>query len=362
LALIVERFLRILTNKFVFVSRTEQQIAMKYGLTSISKCVLIENGIQINSQVRVEHGKSRISSLFREKIPNGSFIIGMLSRFDHVKNISYAIKTLSDYLKRHSEVFLIIGGDGEGRMEIERTISKYNLQNKVKLLGFIKEIKCFFLLIDVYLNTSLGEAFGLSTVEAMKYCKPVVASKVCGNIDVVDDNNTGLLFSLNKPSMLVEKIKTLKDNRRMYDYLAKNASESVIKRFDLNRMINETRELYLSFTPVLRKRINLRIGINSSKVCDVHTGVGRYTSNLRKSILKANGRNNYYFYVPGNTGNAIISDGSGAQSDKPETSIQNNTLRILWEQLILPIYSRKDRLDLFHYKTFIKYIRFHFHG
>ncbi len=99
------------------------------------------------------------------------------------------------------------------------------------------------------MNTSLGEAFGFSTVEAMKYGKPVVASKVYGNTDVVDDNNTGLLFPLNKPSLLVERIETLKNDQKIYDYLSKNAHESVKKRFDLNRMLNETRELYLSFAP-----------------------------------------------------------------------------------------------------------------
>ncbi len=83
----------------------------------------------------------------------------------------------------------------------------------------------------------------------MKYGKPVVASKVYGNIDVVDDNNTGLLFPLSKPSLLVKGIKTLKNDRTTYDRLSKNARHSVEKRFDLKRMLNETRELYLSFTP-----------------------------------------------------------------------------------------------------------------
>jgi glycosyltransferase involved in cell wall biosynthesis len=67
----------------------------------------------------------------------------------------------------------------------------------------------FFQCIDVYLNTSIGEAFGLSTVEAMKYGKPVVVSKVSGNIDIVDENNTGLFFQL---------AVTFLDNRKNRDF------------------------------------------------------------------------------------------------------------------------------------------------
>jgi glycosyltransferase involved in cell wall biosynthesis len=265
-SLMIERFLKILTNKFIFVSKSEQQIALKYRLTRSAQCVLIENGIQINNRKYMEKDKSYVLRFFNAKIPllrsllrHKSFIIGMLSRFDRIKNIPYAIRTLSDYLKNQDDVFLIIGGEGEERKKIEQTIEQYNLLNKVILLGYVKDIQLFFLLIDVYLNTSYGEAFGLSTVEAMEYGKPVIASKVYGNTDVVDDNNTGLLFPLNKPSLLVERIKILKNDQKIYDHLVENARESVKKRFDLNRMLNETRELYLSLA-----RRNMRIGINAS--------------------------------------------------------------------------------------------------
>jgi len=346
---IVELSLKSLTDKFIFVSETERQIALRLGITTVSKSTLIENGIHADSEIYNDIDRGSALQPFNKEITNESFVIGMLSRFDRIKNIPYAIRNLSDYLRSRDDVFLIIGGDGECRGEVERAISEYNLQDKVVLLGFINDNKRFFLSIDIYLNTSLGEAFGFSTVEAMEYGKPVVASQVYGNSDVVDDNKTGLLFPLNKPSILVEKIKILKNNQETYGYLSENARESVKKRFNLDRMLNGTRELYTSLTQVLNERKSVRIGINTSKACDVHTGVGRYTFNLRKSILKMNGKYDCHFYEPGNAGNASMADGLEVQSNKPVPSIHNNVLRILWEQIMLPIYSRKDSLDLFHY-------------
>ena len=349
LALIVARLLGVLTNKFVLVSRSEQQIAVKYGLASASKCVLIENGIQIENGKQIEREELPVSEVFFESLPPDRFVIGMLSRFDIIKNIPYAIRSLSDYMKSHDDVFLVIGGDGEARREIEIAVSECNLQGKVMLLGFINDVKFFFSLIDVYLNTSLGEAFGFSTVEAMKYGVPVVASNVYGNSDVIDDNNTGLLFPLDKPVLLAEKINILKNDKKAYDRLTKGASRIFKKRFNLKRTLEETSELYLSFTPDVWKRIKMRIGINASKIYDVHTGVGRYTSNLSRSILKTSSKNDYYLYTPGRVGKTARSNIEGTDFEKPAVSIQNNTLRILWEQMVLPMYSRKDRLDLFHY-------------
>jgi glycosyltransferase involved in cell wall biosynthesis len=347
---VAERLLRVLTNKFVFVSESEKQIALRYGLTNISKSVLIENGILLDNKEFLEDKQSQALRMPSKTMSPDSYIIGMLSRFDRVKNIPYAIRVISDYLKNHNDVFLVIGGDGEERLAIEQTIKQNGLLDKVILLGYVHDIQQFFKYVDVYLNTSVGEAFGLSTVEAMKYGKPVVVSKVRGNIDLVDENNTGLFFQLNEPSAMIEKIEILRNDKEFYESLSRNALETVKKRFDLRQMLQKTRELYTSLMPDLSVNKNIRIGINASKYFGINTGVGRYTSNLCNSISKDKYGNDYYFYLPGRSSSSTCwNDMKGAQLNEKGIFLQNNTLRILWEQIFLPIKIRKDMLDLFHY-------------
>lgn len=344
----VERLFRVLTDKFVFVSESEKQAALQYGLTSYSKSVLIENGISLDENEYLEDKQSHMLRILGKAISPDSFVIGMLSRFDSVKNIPYAIKTLSGYLKNHDDVFLVIGGDGEEREKIEQTIEQYSLLNKVILLGYVYDVKQFFQYVDVYLNTSLGEAFGLSTVEAMKYGKPVVVSKVSGNTDIVDENNTGLFFQLDEPSVIIETIEILKNDKEVYDRLSRNAIGIVKKRFDLYQMLLKTGELYTSLIPDLGVGENLRVGINASKYFGINTGVGRYTSNLCRVISEGKDGNDYYFYLPGRS-SSYGNDLNGLQPGKRRMFLQNNTLRILWEQILLPIKIKNDRLDLFHY-------------
>ncbi|MFQ5714750.1 MAG: glycosyltransferase [Candidatus Scalinduaceae bacterium] len=99
----------------------------------------------------------------------------------------------------------------------------------------------------------------------------------------------------------------------------------------------------------LSKARNNRVGINASKFFEVNTGVGRYTSNLCKSILETNGKNDYFLYSPGQMGIVIRTDRTRIHFKKSGITLKNNTLRILWEQVTLPYYSMNDRLDLFHY-------------
>ncbi len=107
--------------------------------------------------------------------------------------------------------------------------------------------------------------------------------------------------------------------------------------------------MYLSLIPNLSKRRNMRVGINASKFFEVNTGVGRYTSNLCKHILETDGKNDYYLYSPGQMNITIKTDSKRIHFKKSGITRQNNTLRILWEQIGLPLYSMNDRLDLFHY-------------
>jgi len=343
-----EKLLSVLTNKFVFVSQSERQIALRYRLTSISKSVLIENGILMDDEEVLKDKQSQVLRIPGKIISPDSYVIGMLSRFDKVKNIPYAILALSDFLKSNDNVFLVIGGDGEERERIEQAIKQHSLLDKVILFGYVHDIQQFFQCVDVYLNTSIGEAFGLSTVEAMKYGKPVVVSKVDGNIDIVEENNTGLFFQLEEPSLVTEKIKMLRNDKEVCGRLSRNALEAVKKRFDLCKMLQKTGELYNSLVPYLSVREGVRVGINASKYFGIGTGVGRYTSNLCNTISKSKDGNDYYFYLPGRSSTCW----AGTRGAKPKEQgmfLRNNTLRILWEQIFLPIRIRKDMLSLFHY-------------
>jgi glycosyltransferase involved in cell wall biosynthesis/radical SAM superfamily enzyme YgiQ (UPF0313 family) len=357
---IVERFLRILTDKFIFVSGTERQIALRHGIATASQSTLIVNGIHTDSEIYSDIDRKPVLSIFNKKITNESFIIGMLSRFDKIKNIPYAIRNLSDYLKNSDDVFLVIGGYGEDRMEIERTISEHSLQGKVVLLGFINDNKRFFLSIDIYLNTSLGEAFGFSTVEAMRYRKPVVASQVYGNSDVVDDNKTGLLFPLNKPFLLVEKIQILKNNKKIYEDISKNASKSIKKYFSLDRMLNETCELYTSLAhgvdfsnskPVgihtgvwgHTSNVRLNIAIDVRMIGQFKHGISRYAYNLIETISKIDKKNNYLLISNDNYLEGFVSS-----LDNFRLTIVNSKQYRVCEQFTIPRILRKECIDIFH--------------
>ena len=240
---------------------------------------------------------------------------------------------------------------------------KKSVKERVNFVGEVSDesLPYLYSCADIFVSPSLYEGFGLPIIEAFACETPVIAVNTLCAEEIM--GNAGLRVDAGCTDELVNVIhKVLTDeglrNRLIRQGLARVKMFSWEKTVDRTlkvyyevykeRTANKRKTLYSSSLGYNKKR-EMRIGINASKVFDVHTGVGRYTSNLCSSILETGSKKDYYFYTPGRIGNTIMTDIEGTLLEKPGTPIQNNTLRILWEQIVLPIYSRKDRLDLFHY-------------
>jgi hypothetical protein len=84
----------------------------------------------------------------------------------------------------------------------------------------------------------------------------------------------------------------------------------------------------------LGKARNIRVGINVSNFLDANTGVGRYTSNLCKSILKTDSKNDYFLYSPGQMGIVI-------RTDRTRIHFKKSGITIVYN-LYLTLDSRKS--------------------
>jgi glycosyltransferase involved in cell wall biosynthesis len=98
--------------------------------------------------------------------------------------------------------------------------------------------------IDVVALPSRWEGLSLVLLEAMACRKPIVASRVVGNIDVVVDGVTGFLVPSGAPQALADKIVLLLQDTRLRDELGRGGRERVEQEFSLARMVAHMRSLY----------------------------------------------------------------------------------------------------------------------
>lgn len=122
-----------------------------------------------------------------------------------------AISALKNYYpKVYSKLLLIVVGEGEERNNLEKYIIDNNISDTVKLVGYKSNHLNYLVCSDLFILPSIsGEDMPLTILEAMDHSKIIIASKLAGINDQIENNVSGILLDIDKESFglkLAEKI------------------------------------------------------------------------------------------------------------------------------------------------------------
>jgi N-acetyl-alpha-D-glucosaminyl L-malate synthase BshA len=157
-------------------------------------------------------------------------LIVHVSNFRPVKRVDVAIAVFRRIRRRVRARFLLIG-DGPVREGVEQQVAEHGLTDDVVFLGEQQDLVPFLSVSDLFLLPSEQESFGLAALEAMACEVPVVASKVGGLPEVIDDGVTGYLCAPDAVDEMAERaIAILCDGKRRQT-MGRAAAEVVRTRY-----------------------------------------------------------------------------------------------------------------------------------
>ncbi|PKN49481.1 MAG: hypothetical protein CVU63_02030 [Deltaproteobacteria bacterium HGW-Deltaproteobacteria-20] len=139
----------------------------------------------------------------------------------------------------------VLAGEGPLRAELERTASDLGLGDRFRFLGYRSDMPRVISALDVYVLSSLWEGLPLALLEALAMGKPVVATRVGGNPEVVDHGVNGFIVPPRDASALAQALlKTCRD-----DAFRRNARDVNRTRFEtqfsLQAMVSAHEKLYV---------------------------------------------------------------------------------------------------------------------
>lgn len=129
-------------------------------------------------------------------IPADSVVIGMAARLARWKGQRDVLKAFQQLAPDSPDLFLMLGGDGEDRGELEVMIARGPAAERVRMLGFRNDISRVFTAWDIAAHPSRKEAFGLATAEASLACLPVVVYDDGAAPEIIEDGHTGFVVPL----------------------------------------------------------------------------------------------------------------------------------------------------------------------
>jgi N-acetyl-alpha-D-glucosaminyl L-malate synthase BshA len=157
-------------------------------------------------------------------------IVIHVSNFRPVKRVP-AVVDIFQLIRRRLRARLILIGDGPDRPAVEERVRQYGLEEHVIFAGEQQELVPWLSVADVFLLPSAQESFGLAALEAMACEVPVVASRVGGLPEVIEDGVSGFVCPLEALDEMAERAVLLLTDRDLHVRIARTAVETARTRY-----------------------------------------------------------------------------------------------------------------------------------
>ncbi|MBR0375419.1 MAG: polysaccharide pyruvyl transferase CsaB, partial [Firmicutes bacterium] len=148
-------------------------------------------------------------------------------------------------------LYLRIAGTGEEEQSLREQVKDLGLQDAVEFAGWITDMPGFFAGVDINVLPSFSEGFPYSLLEGAYDRCPAIASAVGGIPEIIDHNETGLLFEPHDVSTLTAHILLLARDPQLRRRLGDNLWQRARRDFSLEKMRETQEQVYAS---VLRRR------------------------------------------------------------------------------------------------------------
>ena len=174
--------------------------------------------------------------------------VGTVGRLDPIKGHGTLLESLARiFTVRHDlrdRIRLVIVGDGPVREDLETKCKTLGLVGSVELAGRSDDIPRALRDFDLFVLSSLNEGISNTILEAMASGLPVVATRVGGNTELVEDGVCGLLVPPQNADALAAAILTYLDDADLRDAHGRAARQRAEDRFSLPRMVRNYDQLY----------------------------------------------------------------------------------------------------------------------
>jgi len=223
------------------------------GVTAVSKYLANRTikEFSINKEIRViynfvdtERFNGSVADCSRKVFaPNKEKLLIHTSNFRSVKRLTDTVRILAKVRERIPAKLLLVG-DGPDRQASHDLAVELGLHDHVLYLGTQDYIENLLGCADLFLLPSSEESFGLAALEAMSCRTPVIATRIGGLPEVVDDKINGFLHPVGDiEAMAASAVELLTNDRLMESFQAK-AREKAVERFDARKLIPHYERFY----------------------------------------------------------------------------------------------------------------------
>lgn len=230
-----------LSHKVIVIATREKTQALKMPFVSANKIELVRNGAENIEFLNREDARKALLGDLYSNFDSSAVWIGTTAELHKNKGYKYVIEALAGI----SKPFVFIGiGEGEERHNLENLIEKNRLEEKVFLVGFKDNASKYLKAFDIFTLTSTKEGLPYCILEAGLAGLPVVASRIGGIPDIINEN-TGILVKKENVDQIKSSLETLIEQHSTREDFGNKLLEKVRNEFSLDQMLEKTIKIYI---------------------------------------------------------------------------------------------------------------------
>lgn len=230
-------------DKLICVCESYKKLIRCYGVPE-ERIIVNHNGIIADDYLLTDPAATR--SGFRKKygIPEGHFAAGIIGRLSVEKGHRFFIEAAVRVLKTEKNTIFVIIGSGLEDAALRGMIRDYGIESNVRLIGYVDDMRTVYSGLDAVVMPSLREGLPNTLLEAMIFEKPVIASRVGGIPEVVENGVDGILVPPMDVGAIYTALVGLIRDPSLRGSLGRRAREKVLAKFDFRKRTERMIRIY----------------------------------------------------------------------------------------------------------------------
>jgi len=238
----VERLLALTADRLVTVSEQVKNDLVGYGIAKAEKISVVPLGFDLEPFLTADKFRSK----FKQEITLSQEhkLIGIVGRIFPIKNHGLFLDAAACIARQDPLARFVIVGDGVLRQTLENKARDLAIDDRVMFTGWRRDLPRICADLNVLVVSSDNEGTPVSAIEAMAAGCPVVATRVGGLPDLIDDGRTGRLVPPRDADALASAVLSLLRSSPAARKMGNNAREFVRQRFAVRRLFGDMDHLY----------------------------------------------------------------------------------------------------------------------
>lgn len=232
--IILEKFLSLLTDCVFTMNQEDYTNGKKY-----MSCKELYNvdGVGVDTSI-FSRPTADEKSAMRKKFGynDNQFLLIYPADFHDRKNQKLLIDAVAILSKTVKNIKLLLPGTPWKDAEYRAHAKKLGVEQHVDFLGYRRDIKDILKMTDVLFASSINEGLPINIIEGLATGLPIVATRVRGHVDLIEDGKNGFLFDLGDPQSASDCIEKLVGDKELYNRMSDAALISA-KKYDLSVVV-----------------------------------------------------------------------------------------------------------------------------